>query len=26
MTRGMKGCLVYSSDDETREWLVNGIL
>jgi DUF2075 family protein len=21
MTRGMKGCLVYSSDEETREWL-----
>ncbi len=23
MTRGMKGCLVYSSDKETREWLTN---
>jgi DUF2075 family protein len=23
MTRGMKGCLVYSSDEETREWLTN---
>jgi hypothetical protein len=21
MTRGMKGCLVCSSDPETREWL-----
>jgi DUF2075 family protein len=21
MTRGMKGCLVYSSDEETRGWL-----
>jgi hypothetical protein len=21
MTRGMKGCLVFSSDTETREWL-----
>jgi DUF2075 family protein len=26
MTRGMKGCLLYCSDEETREWLVNGIL
>jgi DUF2075 family protein len=25
MTRGMKGCLVYSSDEETREWLINFI-
>ena len=21
MTRGMKGCLIYSSDEETRDWL-----
>jgi DUF2075 family protein len=21
MTRGMKGCLVYSDDQETRDWL-----
>jgi hypothetical protein len=26
MTRGMKGCLVYSSDEETRGFLSNLVL
>ena len=25
MTRGMKGCYVYCTDEETREWFKNGI-
>ena len=25
MTRGMKGCYIYCTDEETREWFKNGI-
>lgn len=25
MTRGMKGCIVYSTDQETREWLKENV-
>ena len=26
MTRGMKGCYIYCTDEETREWFKNGIM